>query len=68
VTRPGILTATLQQKTISGVQAYWLTKTKEIQTNFSWQKANGYSFFGQKRCFAGGIHESRSNHHIKSLL
>jgi hypothetical protein len=29
------------KKTINGVPAYWLTKTKEIQTNFSWQKANG---------------------------
>jgi hypothetical protein len=47
-----------------GVQAYRLAKTKEIETSFSWQEANGYSFLGQKRYFAGGIHESRSNNHI----
>jgi hypothetical protein len=53
---------------MNGMEAYWFANTKEIQTNFSWQKANGYSFLGQKRSFAGGIHEARRNHHIKSLL
>jgi hypothetical protein len=46
VTRPGIATDTLQQKTMNGVEAYLFTNTKEIQTNFAWQKANGYSFVG----------------------
>jgi len=38
-------------KNSHGVQAYWLAKTKEIQTKFSWQEANGYSFFGTEKVF-----------------
>ena len=36
--------------------------------HFSWHKTNGYGLLGQKRCFASGVHESRSNSHIGRVL
>jgi hypothetical protein len=57
-----------QKKKPHGVEAQWFAKTKEIQKNSSWQKANGYCFFGQKICFAGGFHESKSNSYISSVM
>jgi len=30
------------------VETLWVTETKEIQTNFVWQKANGYWFWDRR--------------------
>lgn len=69
VMRPGFLTATLKWKSNPWCGSIVVHQNKENQTNVPWQKANGYCFMGQKRCFsAGGIHESRSNSHIGSVL
>lgn len=69
VMQSGFLIAMLKhKKKTHGVEAQWFAKTKEIQKNSSWQKANGYCFFGQKICFAGGFHESKSNSYIISVM
>jgi hypothetical protein len=42
-----------------------LPKPKKFKQTFPGRKLMATDFWGQKRCFAGGIHESRSNNHIR---
>ena len=45
-----------------------LPKPKKFKQMFHCKKLMATDFWGQKRCFVGGIHESRSNNHIGIVL
>jgi hypothetical protein len=42
-----------------------LPKQKKFKQKFHGRKLMATDFWGQKGCFAGGIHESRGNNHIR---
>jgi hypothetical protein len=56
---PGFLTARTKPKTVNGGMHSGSPKP-------SGRKAMATAF-GTERCFPGGVHESRSNHHIGSV-